>query len=224
MKPTACSTPWGLDKRNRDGLRLMSNGEPMSFTLTYDAGAEGASEQEILTHELVKEDWAAVGVEIKLNPLDSDLIRQVETEGTMDVRATRTSGMEMYDFLSGNGGMLGVGHRGAGRFYSWWGGERGNVPEADRIGEPPPEDLAMLYQLGRADMQSTLFGSQEYRDVRPRSSTCTPTSCGPSAWSAWRPTRWWCATTWATCRACCRRGRKAWLTMNYYSNMWFFKN
>ena len=81
----------GLDKRNRDGLRLMSNGEPMSLTLTYDAGAEGASEQEILTHELVREDWAAVGVVIRLNPLDSDLIRQVETEGTMDVRATRTS-------------------------------------------------------------------------------------------------------------------------------------
>jgi len=214
----------GLDQRNRDGLRLMSNGEPMSFTLTYDAGAEGASEQEILTHELVKEDWAAVGVEIKLNPLDSDLIRQVETEGTMDVRATRTSGMEMYDFLSGNGGMLGVGHRGAGRFYSWWGAERGNVPEADRIGEPPPEDLAMLYQLGRADMQSTLFGSQEYRDVRTKIFDLHADKLWTIGVVGMAPYPLVVRNNLGNVPRVLPPWAEAWLTMNYYSNMWFFKN
>ena len=166
MKPTACSTPWGWrqaqPRRPSADVQRRAD-EPHAYLRRRRRGRERAGDPD---PRAVKEDWAAVGVVIRLNPLDSDLIRQVETEGTMDVRATRTSGMEMYDFLSGNGGMLGVDHRGAGRFYTYWGAERNNVPEADRVGEPAPEDLAMLYQCGPGSTQSTLFGSQEYRDVR----------------------------------------------------------
>ena len=67
----------GLDKRNNDGVRLMANGEPLNLVLTFGAPGDGDSaggNPQVLTHELVKEYWEAVGARIQLNPLDGDSI------------------------------------------------------------------------------------------------------------------------------------------------------
>ena len=90
----------GLDRRNADGVRLLANGEPLHMVLTFGAPGDGDSaggNPAVLTHELVKEYWEAVGASIQLSPLDGDSIRAAETAGEMDIRATSTSGIEFYD-------------------------------------------------------------------------------------------------------------------------------
>ena len=168
----------GLDKRNADGVRLMANGEPLNLVLTFGAPGDGDSaggNPEVLTHELVKEYWAAVGVNIQLNALDGDSIRAAETEGNMDIRATSTSGIEFYDFVSGNSSLMGAGHRGAGRYYAYWAAENNaraagiqSTDGTELPGEKPPPDFQRLYDMARVEMQSTLYGSPEYLEVRTR--------------------------------------------------------
>lgn len=168
----------GLDKRNSAGVRLMANGEPLNLVLTFGAPGDGDSaggNPEVLTHELVKEYWGAVGVDVRLNPLDGDSIRAAETDGSMDIRATSTSGIEFYDFVSGNSSLMGAGHRGAGRYYAYWSAENNarsagvqNTDGTELPGEKPPPDFQRLYDMARVEMQSTVYGSPEYMDVRTR--------------------------------------------------------
>ena len=165
----------GLDKRNSDGVRLMANGEPLNLLLTFGAPGEAAGNPSVLTHELVKEYWEAVGANIQLNPLDGDSIRVAETDGKMDIRATGTSGIEFYSFVSGNSSLMGAGHRGAGRYYAYWSAENNarsagvQATDASELpGEKPPPDFQRLYDMARVEMQSTVYGSPEYMDVRTR--------------------------------------------------------
>ena len=165
----------GLDKRNADGVRLMANGEPLNLVLTYGAPADPAGNPSVLTHELVKEYWGDVGVNIQLGPLDGDSIRVAETAGSMDIRATSASGIEFYTFVSGNSSLMGAGHRGAGRYYAYWSAENNarsaGVQSTDGTelpGEKPPPDFQRLYDMARVEMQSTVYGSPEYMDVRAR--------------------------------------------------------
>jgi len=207
----------GLNKRDRNGLRLMSNGKPLDLILSYDAGEEGASEQEILSHELVKEYWAAVGVGITLNPLDSDSIRAAESEGTMDIRSTRTSGIEMYSFLSGNSSLLGAGHRGAGRYYDYWSsnGEQG---------EKPPADLENLYNMARKEMQSTVYGSAEYRAIRTKVMDLHAEKLWTIGVVGQAPFPVVARKNLVNVPTDVPPWAEAWLTLNYYSNMWYFND
>ena len=93
----------------------------------------------------------------------------------MDIRATGTSGIEFYSFVSGNSSLMGAGHRGAGRYYAYWSAENNarsagvqNTDGTELPGEKPPPDFQRLYDMARVEMQSTVYGSPEYMDVRAR--------------------------------------------------------
>lgn len=223
----------GLDKRNADGVRLMANGEPLDLVLTFGVPGDGDSaggHPAALTHELVKEQWAAVGVNVQLNPLDNDSIRAAETEGTMDIRAVSTSGIEFYDFVSGNSSLMGAGHRGAGRYYAYWSAENNssvsvqNTDASELPGEKPPPDFQRLYDMARVEMQSTLYGSPEYMDVRTRIYDLHAEKLWTIGVVGQAPAPVVARNNLINVPRELPAWAESMLSFNYYANMFFFKN
>ena len=223
----------GLDKRNADGVRLMANGEPLDLVLTFGVPGDGDSaggHPAGLTHELVKEQWAAVGVNVQLNPLDNDSIRAAETEGTMDIRAVSTSGIEFYDFVSGNSSLMGAGHRGAGRYYAYWSAENNssvsvqNTDASELPGEKPPPDFQRLYDMARVEMQSTLYGSPEYMDVRTRIYDLHAEKLWTIGVVGQAPAPVVARNNLINVPRELPAWAESMLSFNYYANMFFFKN
>ncbi len=224
----------GLDKRNADGVRLMANGEPLNLVLTFGTpgdGESGGANPQVLTHELVKEHWAAVGVNVQLSPLDGDSIRAAETEGTMDIRATSTSGIEFYDFVSGNSSLMGAGHRGAGRYYAYWSAENNarsagiqSTDATELPGEKPPADFQRLYDMARVEMQSTVYGSPEYMDVRARIYDLHAEKLWTIGVVGQAPAPIVARNNLVNVPRELPAWAEGMLSFNYYANMFFFKN
>ena len=224
----------GLDRRNADGVRLLSNGEPLHMVLTFGAPGDGDSaggNPAVLTHELVKEYWEAVGASIQLSPLDGDSIRAAETAGEMDIRATSTSGIEFYDFVSGNSSLMGVGHRGAGRYYAYWSAVNNarsagvqNTDGTELPGEEPPPDFQRLYDMARVEMQSTVYGSPEYMDVRTRIYDLHAEKLWTIGVVGQAPSPLVVRNNLVNVPRQLPASAEGMLTMNYYLNMVFFRN
>lgn len=68
---------FGLDKRNDDGTRLASNGEPLVLNIAY------GEKTPIAGYELVKEYWENIGIGIKLRAVKWTMILQNRFDGAL---------------------------------------------------------------------------------------------------------------------------------------------
>ena len=155
----------GLAERNRDDVRLL-NGEPLLLTLVFFSGPANVGLD--LTAELVKEYWEDVGIGIQLNQMERAAIDEAQDAGLVDVYGEVTHGAEVYDFLSTIGGTVNAGREGATRYWNYWTAVRNGADPSEAPGEKPPELLQMLYDTALTESQSTVFGSDEYHEVRTR--------------------------------------------------------
>ena len=161
----------GLDKRNSDGVRLRSDGKPLKLTILFGGGDSSLS---VTAHELTKEYWEAIGLDIELSAVDGQVINQAAQETyTMDVYAARTQGIEMYDYLKGGSGSLGMNQMGCNKWFINWLEEQnraaGRSSDTGPLpGEAPPEAIRNLYTWGMAESSITRYGSEKYRELRTK--------------------------------------------------------
>ena len=210
----------GLGERNRDDVRLL-NGEPLLLTLVFFSGPANVGLD--LTAELVKEYWEDVGIGIQLNQMERAAIDEAQDAGLVDVYGEVTHGAEVYDFLSTIGGTVNAGREGATRYWNYWTAVRNGADPSEAPGEKPPELLQMLYDTALTESQSTVFGSDEYHEVRTRVYEMHYDNLFTIGTVGLAPQ----PIIYRANLGNIARGLPPWaegsLTFNYYSNMWYFK-
>ena len=210
----------GLDERNRDDIRLL-NDEPLLLTLVFFSGPANVGLD--LTAELVKEYWEDVGIGIQLNQMERAAIDEAQDAGLVDVYGEVTHGAEVYDFLSTIGGTVNAGREGATRFWNYWSAVRNGADPGEAPGEAPPELLQTLYDTALTESQSTVFGSDEYHEVRTRVYEMHYDNLFTIGTVGLAPQ----PIIYRANLGNIARELPPWaegsLTFNYYSNMWYFK-
>lgn len=152
----------GLTKRNSAGIRLDSAGNPIVIVVEY---AEGLNSSAVGTHELVREYWAAVGIDMQIRATASETYMDGERAMKWDFLGISGGYGEMYSFLAG--GLPGVIN------HTWeiWRTAKKDIAEGRKTladyeggvvpGEEPPAALNKLFDL-RATLQDQVFGSEQY--------------------------------------------------------------
>ena len=152
----------GLDERNANGIRLLPNGEPFIVINAF----HGATP--LRAYELVKEDFAAVGIDLELRPADGSVIDQGMSGGTIDfVRWNETIG-EFQDYLSGGGGHTQSLSHMANQYWIWW-QEMNNrrtgasTETGDLPGEEPTPELMEYFETQIVQSKKHPYGSPEQK-------------------------------------------------------------
>jgi peptide/nickel transport system substrate-binding protein len=120
----------GLDKKDSEGFRLRKDGKRL--TLTFMAYPEIVDQAQFA--ELVKQQWKRIGVDLKIDPVSSDLANQRTQANTAQLTVGIVATDDPY-FLPGFVVPVGVGFgeiMGV-TYGQWWrtGGQRGKEPPAE---------------------------------------------------------------------------------------------
>ena len=140
----------GLTERDANGFRLRFDGEPFIVLLQYAPQAGP-----VQTHELVKGYWEAVGVQVQLKEVSSDLYRTESSQNRHDIATWRGSSNPTNvdvqgltppfgDFLSTRTGTL----------WAEW------VDTDGASGVEPPADILSLWDLAH-EWKTYSLGSAE---------------------------------------------------------------
>ncbi|MCD6365295.1 MAG: ABC transporter substrate-binding protein [Planctomycetes bacterium] len=115
----------GLDKRDKDGFRVMSNGETMSIIYCRS----GSASDPIAAVEMVAAQWRAVGIKTTVRTLDRSLMFDRDNSGLVMVRGAAMNGL--FPLLSDDS-RFGIGKTGSCCWaYGIWyrsGGKKGIEP------------------------------------------------------------------------------------------------
>jgi len=131
----------GLDKRNKGGLRLLPNGEPMEIVIETD----GEATEQVDVLELIHDTWLDIGIKIFTRPSQSDVFRNriYAGETQMAVSAGADNGIPTADMSPAEFAPTEQTQ------YQWpkWGqffetsGQAGTAPDI-----PEAEELFQLYE------------------------------------------------------------------------------
>ena len=129
-----------LVTRDREGYRLMSNGEPLAvavYTGTW------AAPYVIPTTELVKEYWAGIGVNLIIKLVTDNYLWSFVTLGKHPVIAWVFDVQTEKSLVSRTGSWFRAGLVGAVDWESWWGSD-------GEKGQEPPEEMKRVFELSYA--------------------------------------------------------------------------
>ena len=156
----------GLENRNAEGIRLLPDGRPFRILFAY-GGTKPAR-----YHELVAEDFEAVGVGVDLRSSASVDIVEGMHDGTIDFIQWNEVIGELYDWLPGReddwGGINQSFSHTAYDYWNWWiemndrrtgvSNETGDLP-----GEEPPAALQEYFQAQIVESKKYPYSSAEQK-------------------------------------------------------------
>jgi peptide/nickel transport system substrate-binding protein len=156
----------GLTERNSAGIRLDSAGDPLVIVVEYPEGSFSGNAEGV--HELVREYWADIGIDMQIRPQGQAVWRPYEESMEWDMVSNREEVGEMYGFL--RGGLLGF----TANNWELWRDAKRDIADGKKTledfqggvlpGEEPPAELNALFDL-RDELQGTVFGSAEYTEL-----------------------------------------------------------
>jgi peptide/nickel transport system substrate-binding protein len=142
----------GLTERNSDGIRLRPDGEPLVLRVNYSL--QGGPRQ---VHELVRDYWRAIGINMDLNELSSDELGSLLENNEHAIGTWTADGTAATELPNSarfappfNARDIGAGTVWFEHFIS--GGERG---------EEPPADVLRLFEIQR-ELNTVAVGSPEF--------------------------------------------------------------
>jgi peptide/nickel transport system substrate-binding protein len=148
----------GLDEKDSDGFRLLSNGEPLVIYLAYPLQAGNPAR-----HELTKEYWEDVGVRVELREISSEAYRTMASNNEHDI-AMFNSGATVEPILLSSPlrltppfGDAALEPLCGGPWLEWYNSDGAS-------GEEPPEDVQQLWPLVD-QWKSSMPGSDEYAQL-----------------------------------------------------------
>ena len=152
-KANALLDEMGLTARNADGYRLRPDGQPVVLRLSYsDQGGARA------THELVRDYWRAIGIQLELNELGSDelgslLERNEHAIGSWSADGTGPLGLANSARFAPpfNARDIGVGTKWR-QYFDSKGAE----------GVEPPADVQRLFEI-QVELGSVAVGSDAFK-------------------------------------------------------------
>ena len=154
----------GLENRNAEGIRLLPDGRPFRILFAY-GGTKPARH-----HELVAEDFAAVGVGVDLRSGASVDILDGMKGGTVEFIQWNETIPEFYDWLAGRsddwGGIMQSLSWTAYNYWTWWNEmydrRIGNSAETGEMpGWEPPEALKEYFEAQAVESKKYPYGSAE---------------------------------------------------------------
>jgi peptide/nickel transport system substrate-binding protein len=154
----------GLNERNSAGIRLTSDGNPLTIVVEYNEGTYSGAAGSV--QELVSEYWGDIGIDMRLRPVATGNLAARRASMEWDVWSTKNDSGEMYATLLG-GGLQGFQNR----FWELWREAQADIAAGRKTledfeggvlpGEEPPAEISALLDI-RVDMKLTVFGSEEY--------------------------------------------------------------
>lgn len=143
----------GLTKRNADGYRLRPDGQPIVLRLSYsDQGGARA------IHELVRDYWRAIGIQLELNELGSDELGSLLERNEHAIGSWSADGTGPLNLTNSarfappfNPRDIGVATKWR-QFYDTKGAE----------GVEPPADVKRLYDI-QGELGGVAVGSDEFK-------------------------------------------------------------
>ena len=156
----------GLENRNAEGIRLLPDGRPFRILFAY-GGTKPARH-----HELVAEDFAAVGVGVDLRSGASVDILDGMKGGTVEFIQWNETIPEFYDWLAGRsddwGGIMQSLSWTAYNYWTWWNEmydrRIGNSAETGEMpGWEPPEALKEYFEAQAVESKKYPYGSAEQK-------------------------------------------------------------
>jgi len=151
----------GLDKRNPEGVRLRSDGSPMSFQLEY-LPQEGPKKE---TCELVVKHWLGLG--IRVDAVARERAYLLQRLGNQEQAATAwhvDRVLERPAYTYSLSGKLGPGGNSIIRYATQW---QNWFQSGGKRGVEPPQEAKDLYDAYRAWNQ-TAMGTPEYTEAGKR--------------------------------------------------------
>ena len=156
----------GLEERNADGIRLLSDGSPLGILMAY--GGTKPSR----THELVAEDFEAVGIRMDMRSTGQMDVLEGMKDGTIEIIGWNETIPEFYDYLASRSDDWGSINQSlswmAHDYWLWWNewydreigisDETGAMP-----GREPPEALKEFFVAQNIESKKYLYGSAEQK-------------------------------------------------------------
>ncbi len=153
----------GLSERNSDGIRLRSDGDPLTIIIEMSGTVAATS---LAINELVVSYWSAMGIDARINVMGQDAGSRIAS-GNFDLLSDNKDISEMEATLLDES-LLALLPR-----HAWepWLLANADVEAGAKTlddfeggvlpGEEPPEDIMALVQL-RRELKGTVWGSEEY--------------------------------------------------------------
>ncbi len=154
----------GLTERDNNGIRLGSDGEPISILIGLSANI---SPSRLSLHELVKEYWEAVGVGVLLRGVGASAVAPAFESMEWDVIPDNEDRGEMYVTLLDETSIQGF------KNFYWrtWLDASADVASGEKTladfeggvlpGREPPAEIMEMANIFQ-DLQATVFGSVDY--------------------------------------------------------------
>ena len=156
----------GLDKRNADGIRLMSDGRP--FVIVYPM----RQEKPTVINELLKEDFEAVGVGLELRTASTVAMDVGMRDGTVDFSGANGVHNELADYESSTGGINQWVNFMMNQWAHWWHEEHNTgINPGDphgRMPEEPPAEVKEYLDVQILQAKKHPYGSSEQKRFSTR--------------------------------------------------------
>ena len=152
----------GLDKRSSSGIRLQSDGKPMVINVEFPDWFRA-----VAVHELVKEYWREVGIDMRPKAIQSTLLWDKMDTTNWDAWSSKSDRPEMYSYLGGFAVPPGA------PLWSAWMNAQNAIDagtatlddyEGGKLpGEEPPDYIKEYLSWG-PKKQTLVYGSPQYRE------------------------------------------------------------
>jgi peptide/nickel transport system substrate-binding protein len=143
----------GLTERNADGIRLRPDGEPLVLRVNYSL--QGGPRQ---VHELVRDYWNAIGVQIELNELGSDELGSLLERNEHEIGTWTADGTAAIQLSTSARFAPPFNARdiGAGTVWRQW------LDSDGAEGEEPPADVQRLFAI-QQELSGVAVGTPEFQ-------------------------------------------------------------
>lgn len=145
----------GLTERNADGIRLRPDGEPLVLKVNY--AVQGGPGQ---LHELVHDDWNAIGIRIELNEVSSDTLGSILEQNQHSIGTWTGDGTNALQLATSARFAPPFNPRdiGAGTLWrQWWDSDGAE-------GEEPPADVQRLFAI-QEELANVPVGSAPFDEL-----------------------------------------------------------